>query len=139
MQASIQRSKTVYLVLLAATLILGLGSRQFASVLPAVVARYSGDALWASMVVWLLTRLWPHASTDRLAVSAFVIALTVELSQLYQAPWINAVRASRVGALAFGQGFLWSDLTCYAVGVSLAALLDWRMVRGKKSARAPGT
>jgi hypothetical protein len=26
--------------------------------------------------------------------------------------------------LVLGQGFLWSDLVCYAVGVSLAALID---------------
>jgi uncharacterized protein DUF2809 len=120
---------------------MGLGSRHFSSVLPTFVTRYAGDALWASMVLWVLAWLWPRASTGRLVLGASAIALTVELSQLYHAAWIDGIRATRLGALALGEGFLWSDLVCYAVGVALAALLDWRMVRGHTGAdisAAPG-
>jgi len=51
------------------------------------------------------------------------------VSQLYHAPWLDAVRATRPGALALGQGFLWSDLACYAAGVGAAALIDLSMRR----------
>ena len=39
-------------------------------------------------------------------------------------PWLDALRATTLGALVLGQGFLWSDIVCYAVGVMLAAILD---------------
>ena len=112
-------------VLLALTIACGLASRRYGAMLPSFVARYAGDALWATMVVWLLALLWPRAATSRLALGALAIAVTVELTQLYRAPWLDAIRATNVGALILGQGFLPSDLVCYAVGVSLAALLDW--------------
>ena len=59
--------------------------------------------------------------------------MSVEVSQLYQAPWINALRATRIGALALGQGFLWSDVVCYALGVTLAVAVDSRIVRRSRS------
>lgn len=87
------------------------------------------------MVVWLFALVLPRAGTRRLALAALVFAVLIELSQLYRAPWIDAVRASRPGALVLGQGFLWSDLACYAVGVSLAALVD-RSIVGRYELRA---
>lgn len=59
-----------------------------------------------------------------LAAIALGISFAVELSQLYHAPWINEIRATRLGALARGHGFLWSDLVCYAFGVTAAAAVD---------------
>lgn len=91
---------------------------------PDWMARYAGDALWATMVFWWLALLAPRARTWALGAAAFGIAVTVEISQLVHAPWLDALRATRVGALVLGQGFLWSDLACYAVGAGLAALLD---------------
>ncbi|MFM8818855.1 MAG: DUF2809 domain-containing protein, partial [Phycisphaerales bacterium] len=38
--------------------------------------------------------------------------------QLHHAPWIDGIRATRLGALVLGSGFLWSDIACYAVGVA---------------------
>ncbi len=116
------------LALLVATILLGLGSRRFADHLPTLVAQYAGDVLWASMVFWWGTLFFRDAATARVAGGAFAVCVLVELSQLYQAPWINALRNSTLGALVLGQGFLWSDLVCYAVGVLLAALL-YRRVR----------
>jgi hypothetical protein len=103
------------------TIILGLATRVTPSAFPAVVARYGGDALWALMVFWLLALLRPAATTHRLAVGALGIACAVELTQLYRAPWIDAVRATSAGGLVLGHGFLWSDIVSYAVGIVMAA------------------
>ena len=56
-------------------------------------------------------------------MTAGLFSLTVELSQLYHAPWIDGLRQIRVAALLLGHGFLWSDLVCYgvAVGVGIPA------------------
>jgi hypothetical protein len=111
-------------VILAAVIAAGLLSRRFPAMQPRVVATYAGDVLWAVMVFWGLALLWPRARTRSLAVSAFGVALVVEGSQLLHTPWLVALRETRLGALALGQGFLWSDLACYLVGTSAAALLD---------------
>lgn len=119
-----RRSIVLYLALTLATIALGLATRQFPSVFPALVAEYGGDVLWASMMLWLMALVRPTAATRSLALSALGVSFAVEVSQLYHAPWIDAVRATRSGALVLGQGFLWSDLASYTVGVVLAAALD---------------
>ncbi|BBO35954.1 putative membrane protein YjgA [Lacipirellula parvula] len=121
--------------MLAATIALGLTSRHYGEQLPPFIAAYAGDALWATMVYWLASIAWPHARTTTLAVIAYGVSFAVELSQLYHAPWIDSIRATRLGALALGHGFLWSDLVCYAVGVALASLIDLALLSLAKPRR----
>ncbi len=118
------RSRWRILPLLILLPVLGLGSRSGAAWLPAFVAAYAGDTLWAAMVYVTLLFIWPRLPVVQAAGWALGISFFVELSQLYRAPWIDAVRAHRVGALVLGHGFLWSDLACYTVGVLLAAGVD---------------
>lgn len=124
MPAVKRRSRTVHLLLAAATIAAGLASRRFGGALPGFVGAYAGDVLWAAMVYLLIAAGWPGASTHRVAVAAGLVSLTVELGQLYHAPWIDAIRRTRMGGLVLGFGFLWSDLACYAAGIALAAALD---------------
>ncbi len=112
------------LALLAATIALGLATRRFPGAFPDLVARFGGDTLWAAMVLWLVVLFRPRLAVSRAALVAIGIAVAVEVSQRYHAPWLDALRATRLGALALGQGFLWSDLVCYVVGVALAAALE---------------
>ena len=120
---SASRSRLLTAALLLLTIALGLASRRYAA-LPSFIAAYAGDALWAAMVFWIAAFLWPHANTRTLVAVALGLSFAVELSQLYQAPWINEIRATRLGALALGHGFLWSDLVCYAAGIALASVVD---------------
>jgi Protein of unknown function (DUF2809) len=124
-----RRSRAGSLVLAATVVALGLASRRFRGELPALVGEYAGDVLWAAMVFLLISAGWPGASTRRVAAGAAVFALAVELGQLYHAPWIEAVRHTRLGGLVLGFGFLWSDLVCYAVGIALAVALDRWLLR----------
>ncbi len=55
-----------------------------------------------------------------------------ELLQLYHAPWIEAIRKTRIGGLALGFGFLWSDIICYAVGITVAYVLIRLIERGNE-------
>lgn len=98
---------------------MGLGSRRYAALLPAFLAEYAGDTLWAAMAfvaIGLVAADWP---TRRVGLAALLVSYAVEVSQLYHAPWIDAIRATGLGALALGYGFLWSDIVCYTVGVAL--------------------
>ena len=113
-----RRSRPLYAVLILLTVAAGLASRSsLAAQLPAFVAIYAGDTLWALTLFLVLGFSFPRTGPGLLAIVALTLAFFVEFSQLYQARWINAVRDSRVGALVLGRGFLWSDLICYAAGV----------------------
>ena len=123
------RSRPLYLALTAAAVALGLATRRFRGALPDVVGAYAGDVLWAAMVYLLAAAVWKRARIRHLAIGTAAFALAIELGQLYHAPWIDAVRHTRMGGLVLGFGFLWSDLACYAAGIVLAAALDRRLIR----------
>ena len=127
-----RRPRPVTALLAVVTIALGLASRRWAAELPAFVAAYAGDALWAAMIFWLAALVRPAASTARLAAVALFICVAVELSQLYHAPWIDGIRATRLGGLILGYDFLASDLACYAAGVALAAAIDRLLVRAPR-------
>jgi len=115
------RSRVVYAIALVLVIAAGLASRRFGHALPAFVADYAGDTLWAAMVFVCLGLLFPRQPTRTLALAALALAYADEISQLYHAPWIDAIRRTTPGALVLGWGFLWSDLACYTAGVALAA------------------
>ena len=105
-------------------ILLGLASRRFPGMLPEVVGKYPGDVLWTMMVFFGLAVMMPALSVRQLTIYAAVISYVVEISQLYQAPWMNAVRANPLGHLVLGSTFNWGDLAAYTVGAVLAMLLE---------------
>jgi hypothetical protein len=92
--------------------------------LPTLIAAYGGDTLYATLVYLLVALIWPRAAIGRVGLAALGLCAAVEISQLYHAPWLDAIRATVPGRLVLGSGFLWSDLACYAVGALLGAVLD---------------
>ena len=119
------KRRLCYLILWIFMVALGLGSRSFGSHLPIFVAEYAGDTLWAAMVYFGIGFLFPSVRLLRKALAALLFSYCIEISQLYQAGWINAIRGTTLGALVLGHGFLWSDMVCYTVGVDLAVLIDF--------------
>ena len=111
--------------------IAGLASRKFPAAFPAAFGSYTGDALWALMVFLGMALLWPATGGARLAGYALAFAYLIEISQLYQAPWANALRATSLGHLVLGTGFQWRDLIAYAVGVGVGVAGDLMMSRWK--------
>ncbi|HEX8439178.1 DUF2809 domain-containing protein [Archangium sp.] len=120
------RRRLWLLPLMLLVIALGLGSRSSlaAAHLPRFLTAYAGDTLWASMVYLGLLFLVPRLSVRHAAAWALGLSVLVELSQLWHTPWLDALRAHRLGALVLGRGFVGSDLVCYAVGVGLAAGAD---------------
>jgi hypothetical protein len=122
------RRRLVYVGLTAATIALGLLSRRIPAI-PAPLAKALGDALYATMSFWLAGLLAPAWSTRRAAIAATLFCFAIEASQLYHAPWIDAIRDHRLGGLVLGHGFHAADLAYYVAGVLAGALLEVRVIR----------
>ena len=108
-----------YLLCVMAIIAAGLLSRKIA-----VIPAWVGDALWAIMIYLLLKIVFIRASVVKVIAFSLAFCFTIEISQLYQAPWINQIRSTLIGHLLLGQGFLWSDLLAYTGGVLLIAMAD---------------
>jgi hypothetical protein len=80
-----------------------------------------GDGLWAAMIAWLAGALAPDTRVRGAAAYEFCVG--IELSQLYHAPTLDALRATRLGHLVLGSGFDTRDLVSYAMGVGVAVLV----------------
>lgn len=120
---TIQRGRCLYA--LAGLLVVGLGLFLRSGLLmplPGGVIKYGGDALWALVVFLGLGLVRPRDSTLRLGLLALGCAWAVEFSQLYHAPWIDAVRATRLGRLVLGSTFNAPDLPAYALGIALGVV-----------------
>ena len=109
----------------------GLVLRSRAIPIPDIIAKYGGDALWALMVFCGVGCLFYRQTTVQVSMMAFLISCVVEVSQLYHAPWIDAIRATRLGALAIGSIFNWPDFLAYAFGVGLGAIGERLLTRSK--------
>ncbi|GAB3497020.1 DUF2809 domain-containing protein [Spirosoma knui] len=116
-----RRNRLNYVVLTMLVLLAGLASRHFWGDVP-FVRSYVGDVLWALMVFLGIACVWNQLPIRRVAVAALLFSFGIEASQLYHAPWIDSLRATRLGGLVLGFSFVWSDLLCYTIGV-LAGLL----------------
>jgi hypothetical protein len=112
------------MVLIGLVVLMGIGSRHYPHILPRFIAAYAGDTLWALAAFLGIGLLLPRASSRTIALLAMAFSVSIELSQLYHAPWIDSIRRTTLGGLILGFGFLWSDLACYAVGIGLGVIVD---------------
>ena len=104
-------------------MILGLLSRKIND-LPKIIELYSGDILWALMVFLIIAFIFNKKSTIFIISWAIILSYSIEISQLYHAAWIDAIRNTTLGGLILGFGFLWSDLVCYKIGIIVGAIID---------------
>lgn len=117
------RSRIALAVSIALVIALGLGSRAF-PLLPAALGKYPGDALWALMIFLGVAFLKPDIGAPCLGLIALTICWLVEFSQLYQAPWLNSIRAAKLGHLVLGSGFHALDLLAYVIGILAGLIAD---------------
>jgi hypothetical protein len=118
------RRRSYLVAAVIATVAMGLLSRRYLWLFPSVLGKYPGDALWAQMVYWAVGFVFPSASIAKVASYALAISYADELSQLYQAPWINQIRATSIGHLVLGSAFSWIDMLSYTVGVGFCTVLE---------------
>ncbi|RAP76164.1 DUF2809 domain-containing protein [Paenibacillus montanisoli] len=117
------RRIVAYACAAALFIMLGLASRR-GDEFPGWMADHAGDALWAGMIYWGCRLCWPRSKPRLAAAGSSILCVAVECSQLYQAEWINAIRATVLGALVLGHGFLGIDLIRYGAGIAAAWGMD---------------
>ncbi|WP_459502934.1 ribosomal maturation YjgA family protein [Bacillus sp. C1] len=119
-----KRNRLLYVVVTIIVMILGLASRKFAYALPNLLNAYLGDALWALMIFVGFGFLFNKMGTKKVVFISLLFCYGIEMSQLYHAEWIDRIRATTVGGLVLGYGFLWSDLVAYTIGIGMGALCE---------------
>ena len=117
-----ERNRLFQILYIAVTIGLGLFSRT--GYLPDFLYGYLGDTLYALMFFFIVGFVLPRSSIIKVSIVALSLCFAIELSQLYHAEWIDAIRKTRIGGLILGFGFLWSDLISYGVGVTSGAILE---------------
>lgn len=123
------RHRGLYLLRILVVIICGLGSRSEILDLPPFVAKYLGDALWGLMIFLGIGVILPARGTAAVAALAMAVCVAVECSQLYHAPWIDAIRRTWLGRMALGNDFGWGDLAAYLAGISAGSLAEWAVSR----------
>ena len=116
--------RRTYFILLIVTVAVGLAVHLHGSGLPPAIRDVLGDALWAAMIVWLVSLAAPNAALWGRAAVALAICCTVELAQLIKHPALEAMRSSTLGHLVLGSDFFPRDLVAYAGGIAAAVMLD---------------
>ena len=111
------RLRSIYLLLIIIVIAFGILSRKVAQI-PLI----TGDILYAVMMFLIIRFLLIRLNYKVAAVISLSICYGIELSQLYQAPWINHIRDTTLGALVLGHGFLWSDIVAYTAGTGICLL-----------------
>jgi len=119
------RNRFIYAPAVILVIIAGLLSRKFSYLFPEIINNYLGDALWAVMIYGVIAFIFKNRAIKWVALYSLLFCYSIEISQLYHAPWIDTIRNTRLGGLVLGFGFLWTDLLAYAIGIGFAILVEW--------------
>ena len=77
----------------------------------------TGDALWAMMVFCFWRIILVKSKLRTVAIVSLAHSFIVEFSQLLRWQWLVSFRSTFVGHMMLGQGFLWTDLVAYVIGI----------------------
>ena len=118
------KSRIGWFIVICITVALGLASRHFK-----VVPLFVGDILWATMVYFIVRFLFISKPIKFIAIASLIFSYAIETLQLYKAPWIDSIRPTLFGRLVLGSTFNWGDMISYTLGVGLAVLVDYSLLK----------
>lgn len=117
-------NRILYSAVIIITIVTGIFIRIKKAWFPDIVNLYLGDIFYAFMMYYIVSFIAINKKSIFCGLLALIICYSIELSQLYQAVWINEIRQTIPGRLILGSGFLWSDLLAYFLGILAALLID---------------
>lgn len=116
----LKNSRINYFILTLIVIALGITSRKIEG-----VPTFFGDTLYAVMIYFGMRMVFINLNVKKTAILALLFCFGIEFLQLYDAEWMLEIRRSTLGHYALGQGFLWSDLGYYTLGIIMAFLIDF--------------
>jgi hypothetical protein len=131
MQRKLTRGRQLLFLALLLTIACGLALRRYgyAINLPFAVVKYGGSLLWGAMVYWLLATIFASSGRFRIATTALLVAVAVELFRLWHTPDLDAFRLTTAGALLLGRVFSLWNIVAYAAGIAVAQTLDRALLK----------
>ena len=118
------RSMLLSITLLLITIASGLLIRFGPLGLPFFVVKYGGSILWALMIYWIISALFPWWHVVAVAILAGSLATSIEFLKLYHAPRLDSFRTTVPGVLLLGRFFSAWDILAYWLAMTLGAILD---------------
>ncbi len=89
-----------------------------------------GGVPYVILFMALVALIWPRLAPGWLALGVLVATCLLEVLQLWQPAWLQAVRATLPGRLVLGSTFSPSDFWYYLIGAGLGWLgLRWLQAR----------
>lgn len=119
-----KNNRISYFILVVITIILGILSRKIG-----VIPSFIGDTLYAVMIYFGVRFIFINRNKKIAILLALLFCYCIEFQQIYRADWIVQIRRTSIGHYLLGQGFLWSDLGCYTIGVFVAYLVDSILIK----------
>ena len=104
-------------------ILIGIASRAFGS-----IPLFVGDVLYAVMIYFIVCFLLPKMKSSSVFFIALLLCFAIELQQTLEFSWLVTIRKTLMGRYILGQGFLWSDLFYYTLGVLIAVVTDVFMI-----------
>lgn len=108
-----------YFISIISVLILGILSRRISG-----IPLFIGDILYAVLIYFGFRFLAADSKKSVTLLLSLLFCFSVEILQLAQIDWLIAIRKTILGHYILGEGFLWSDLWCYAIGSCIARYTD---------------
>ena len=106
------KKRMVYILITFIIIVLGLLSREING-----IPLFMGDIFWAMMVFFIFGIILDRKTNHFIFITSVIVTYIIEFSQLYHRPWIDNFRGTPIGHILLGQGFLFSDLVSYLIGI----------------------
>ncbi len=127
-----ERPRWAYLILIAVTIVVGLASRKYDSLLPPILQKNAGDILWATTAFWIAGVVFRGKATLHNATLCVLFSVGIEFLKFVHTPWLDAVRRIPGAYFVFGHTFSWENIVCYAVGIVLGVGIEAAWMLGSQ-------
>ena len=120
MQSSSNYEKVWLAIAMAVCVGLGLLTKIYQGPFDGWIKGSSGGIFYVLFFCLFARFVFSKTSHIVLVVGVLLATCAVEFSQLYQAQWLNQIRANHWARLLLGNQFAWSDFPPYLVGAVIA-------------------
>ena len=84
---------------------------------------YAGGIFYEIFWILLFLTIWPALSLFRITAVVLLLTSALEFLQLWNPPYLAAVRSTFLGSALIGTTFVWWDFPYYLIGCVLAIIL----------------